>query len=104
MDSSIINYIKSITNIPKEQEDKFGSLISIKDIKKDENFLREGQPAKIMAFVKRGVFRYFYIDEKGNEFTKGFFVENSVLISYSAILEKETLILQFKHSKIPQLK
>jgi len=90
MDYSFINYIKSIVDIPKEQENKFCSLISVKHIKKGEKFLSEGQSARTIAFIKSGLFRYYYIDNKGNEFTKGFFVENSVLISYSAILEKRS--------------
>ena len=90
MDYNFINYIKSIVNIPKEQENKFCSLISVKKIIKGENFLSEGQSSRTIAFIKSGLFRYYYIDNKGNEFTKGFFVENSVLTSYSAILEKRS--------------
>jgi len=90
MDYSFINYIKSIVDIPKEQENKFCSLISIKQIKKGENFLNDCQSSRTIAFVKSGLFRYYYINNKGNEFTKGFFVENSVLTSYSAILEKRS--------------
>ena len=88
MKSNFVNYIKSIVDIPQEQESKFCSLISIQNIKKGENFLCEGQSAKTIAFVKSGLFRYFYVDKKGKEFTKGFFVENSVLVSYGSILEK----------------
>jgi CRP-like cAMP-binding protein len=90
MDYSFINYIKSKVDIPKEQENKFCSLISIKQIEKGESFLNEGQSSRTIAFIKSGLFRYYYIDNKGNEFTKGFFVENSVLTSYSAILEKRS--------------
>lgn len=88
MNYNFINYIKSIVDVPQEQENKFCSLISIQPIKKGKNFLNEGQPAKTIAFVKSGLFRYYYIDKKGNEFTKGFFIENSVLVSYGSILEK----------------
>ena len=90
MDYNFINYIKSIVDIPIEQENKFCSLISVKKIIKGENFLSEGQSPRTIAFIKSGLFRYYYIDNKGNEYTKGFFVENSVLTSYSAILEKRS--------------
>jgi len=88
MDYSFLNYIKSIVDIPIEQENKFCSLISEKHIKKGEYFLREGQFSRTIAFVKNGLFRYYYIDKDGNELTKGFFVENSILVSYSAMLEQ----------------
>ena len=90
MDYNFINYIKSIIDIPIEQENKFCSLISVKKIIKGENFISEGQSPRTIAFIKSGLFRYYYIDNKGNEYTKGFFVENSVLTSYSAILEKRS--------------
>ena len=90
MDYNFINYIKSIVDIPIEQENKFCSLISVKKIIKGENFLSEGQSPRTIAFIKSGLFRYYYIDNEGNEYTKGFFVENSVLTSYSAILEKRS--------------
>jgi CRP-like cAMP-binding protein len=88
MNYSFINYIKSIVEIPQEQESNFSSLITIKCIKKGEIILSEGQQAKTIAYVKGGLFRYYYVDKKGSEFTKGFFIENSVLVSYDSILEK----------------
>ena len=75
MDYNFINYIKSIIDIPIEQENKFCSLISVKKIIKGENFISEGQSPRTIAFIKSGLFRYYYIDNKGNEYTKGFFVE-----------------------------
>lgn len=88
MNYSFINYIKSIVEIPQEQESNFSSLITIQCIKKGEIILSEGQQAKTIAYVKGGLFRYYYVDKKGSEFTKGFFIENSVLVSYGSILEK----------------
>jgi len=76
MEYDSINYMKSIVEIPEAQAVKARSLVSIKQVKKDEYFLREGQFPKTIAFVKSGLFRYFYIDDKGNEFTKGFYLRN----------------------------
>ncbi|MEN7549438.1 Crp/Fnr family transcriptional regulator [Rapidithrix thailandica] len=81
------HYIKTLTQLPPEQEEAFSALITIKPVKKDENFIRAGQLPKTIAFVTKGLFRYYYTSEEGVEFTKGFFVENTVLSSYSAILE-----------------
>jgi len=88
MNYAFINYIKSIVDIPTEQENKFCALTSVRNIKKGEYFLREGKLSRTIAFVKSGLFRYYYIDNEGNELTKGFFVENSILISYSAMLKQ----------------
>lgn len=58
------------------------------DINKGKSFIREGEKPKNFAFVIKGLFRYYYLDSNGNEFTKGFIPENSFLISYSALIEK----------------
>ncbi|NGP89377.1 Crp/Fnr family transcriptional regulator [Fodinibius halophilus] len=86
-ESEFIEFIKTITDLPAEQEDKFRALISVKNINKGEHFVRAGRNSKTIAFVKKGLFRYYYTSEDGVEFTKGFFDVNSVLSAYDAILE-----------------
>lgn len=87
MKPSFIKFIKSITKIPKKQEEKFIALLSEKGVLKSDTFVRAGEYPKTIGFVKEGLFRYFYTNNEGVEFTKGFFVENSIISSYSAILE-----------------
>lgn len=86
-DYRFTNFIKSITPLPKKQEEKFINLISIKRIRKGENFIRAGQSPRTIGFVNKGLFRYFYTSEEGSEFTKGFFDTGSIISSYDAILE-----------------
>ncbi|MDR8389721.1 Crp/Fnr family transcriptional regulator [Aliifodinibius sp. S!AR15-10] len=63
---------------------------SVKTLNKGELFIREGEVPREFGFVSIGLFRYYYVDEKGNHFTKGFFPENSVLSSYTAMAQKES--------------
>jgi CRP-like cAMP-binding protein len=35
--------------------------------------------------VNSGLFRYYYVSEKGSEFTKGFFAERSFITAYTAM-------------------
>ena len=90
MDIDFINFIKVLITNPAEQEEKFNALISIKYIKQGDHFITAGQFPKNIAFLKQGLFRYYYSNEQGNEFRKGFFLENSILSSYSAILENRS--------------
>lgn len=90
MNTSFINFIKKRVDISKEQEEKFSALLSTKDIKKNEDFISEGEFPKTIAYVKKGLFRYYYSNEEGDEFTKVFFPENSLLSSYSAIVENRS--------------
>lgn len=52
------------------------------------HFLRAGDIPRSFAFVVSGLFRYYYMDAEGNEFTKGFFPEGSFITAYSAVVEE----------------
>lgn len=70
-------------------EDRISELLSIanaKSIKAFQFFINNGDvPAKI-AFVNSGLFRYVYVNDKGDEFTKGIITENTFISSYSAMV------------------
>lgn len=87
MGPTFIKFIKSITKVPKKQEEKFIALLTERKVKKNENLIRAGEYPKTIGFVNEGLFRYFYTNHEGVEFTKGFFMENTIISSYSAILE-----------------
>ena len=56
-------------------------------ISKGGAFIRAGETPKDIGIVIDGLFRYFYIDEDGKDFTKAFSGSGKILISYSAILQ-----------------
>ena len=87
MEASFVNFIKTVTLLPEEHERRLSELISVRHLKKGEDFIKAGSASKCIAFVKEGLFRYYYTNSEGTEFTKNFFQENAVLSSYSAILE-----------------
>lgn len=87
MENLMIQSIRSVVDLPADQEKKLLSLCRPLSLKKGAFFIREGQIPRKFAFVKSGLFRYFYVDEKGNEFTKGFFPEGLFLSSYSAMVQ-----------------
>jgi CRP-like cAMP-binding protein len=82
---NLIQAIKSIVDLPVDQESKLLDLGKEVALKKGDNFISEGEVPKKFAFINKGLFRYYYVDRKGNEFTKGFFEENVFLSSYSAM-------------------
>jgi len=88
MNSNFLNFIQSRVELPVVQRAKFNALISKKAIKKGENFISAGEFPKTIAFIKKGLFRYYYANAEGVEFTKAFFPENSLLSSYSAIVQE----------------
>ena len=87
MEASFVNFIKTVTVLSEEHERRLSELILVRHLKKGEEFIKAGGVSKSIAFVKEGLFRYYYTNSQGTEFTKNFFQENSILSSYSAILE-----------------
>lgn len=88
MPPSLIQSICSLIDLPEDQETKLLSICKPLSLNKGDCFIREGQLPRKFAFVNSGLFRYFYVDDKGNEFTKGFFPEGSFLSSYSAMVQE----------------
>ncbi len=83
----IIKNLHTIASVPDIQIKEYLSNSQIKCIAKKEYFIREGEIPSTFAFVIKGLFRYYYINEKGVEFTKGFFPEQSFISSYSAMIQ-----------------
>lgn len=87
MNDNLMKLLNSLTDLPEEQVYKLLSMMRETFLKKGECFIQEGQIPKKLAFVNSGLFRYYYMDIKGNEFTKGFFPENTFLSAYSSLIQ-----------------
>ena len=85
--SNFINTLQSITEIPQSQADKICSMARRAELEKGECFIRAGDVPEKFAFVTKGLFRYYYLNKKGDEFTKGFFLKNTFISSYSAMIQ-----------------
>ncbi|WP_103068734.1 Crp/Fnr family transcriptional regulator [Aquimarina sediminis] len=74
--------------MPQERVDELIAIGKYKVIGKGEYFIREGEVPKKLGFFGFGLFRYVYINDKGDEFTKGIITEYNFLASYSAMISK----------------
>jgi len=72
--------------LPENRIDEFLSIGKSKSIVAFDHFLMAGEVPHKVAFIRTGLFRYVYINEKGDEFTKGIIVEKNFLTSYSAMI------------------
>lgn len=88
MISALVNTINAIANIPSEEIAKLCSIAVPEKIQKGDAFIREGDLPRKFAFVGSGLFRYYYVNEKGSEFTKGFFPEGNFITSYTAMIKR----------------
>lgn len=58
-------------------------------LKKNEFFVREGEFAKQIGFLKKGIVRAFFLNQEGKEYSKQFFVGPSIIGAYSSLLTKQ---------------
>jgi len=84
---NLFNIINSITKVDDNNLEKLRMISSVKEIKKNDYFIREGEFPSTFAFVSKGLFRYTYLHEGGKELTKAFFCENSFISAYSALIQ-----------------
>jgi CRP-like cAMP-binding protein len=82
----LLTVISAIADLPPEQLRKFEAMLVEQHLVKGEHFVSAGSTPQKFAFVNTGLFRYFYANEKGKDFTKGFFPENTFISSYSAMI------------------
>jgi CRP-like cAMP-binding protein len=72
--------------LPGNRIDEFISIGVEKSIHISECFIRAGETPFKIAYVSKGLFRYVYINDKGDEFTKAIIPENNFISSYSAMI------------------
>lgn len=89
MADQLLNAIRQITKLPETESDKLIKIAQPSSIEKGGVFIREGDLPKKFACVTTGLFRYFYVNSKGSEFTKGFFPGNSFITSYTAMAKEK---------------
>lgn len=76
--------------LPAEYLSEFMKISKKKVVEGRECFLRAGDIPKKMAYVQTGLFRYVYIDNAGNDFTKSIIAEGSFIASYSAMVSRSS--------------
>ena len=82
----IASFFQGISDIPSSDLSVIDNIFESSTVKKNESFLKAGENPDMFGIIISGLFRYFYIDNNGKEYTKYFALENDLVISYSAIL------------------
>jgi len=80
------NKINQIASVPDEQINAILPLVSRALYKKEEYFSKAGDCPTHIGYIVNGLFRLFYIDIKGREYTKYFNTQNSLVVVYNSIL------------------
>lgn len=79
--------ILALSDLPEELiESLFGISRQVR-LEKGEQFLMAGEVSEYVGFNLDGIFRLYYIDGDGNDFTKSFSTPGRFVISYSALVQ-----------------
>jgi CRP-like cAMP-binding protein len=84
----MLQVLHQLSTLPGEEVQKLLHISSPQSLLPGEKFILAGQVPRKFAFVQHGLFRYYYLDGAGKEFTKGFFPENTFVSSYSAMVKQ----------------
>lgn len=108
------NKVRTYTNLSKEAEDVWYGLLVERTYQKGDNFIRIGQTPRKVAFVVKGLFSQYYINDNGETVIKYFFPEGRIAGSIPAMLTKsaslfsitaleETTVLEYDFSEFKKL-
>lgn len=64
--------IQSLANLPEELPKNLFDICRLKKIAKRQHFIRAGDFPEHVVFNLNGILRLYYIDNDGNDYTKGF--------------------------------
>jgi CRP-like cAMP-binding protein len=95
MIEKLISSIRSLIDITQEEAEAINRLFKLKEIKKGDFFLADGQVCKHAGFIAKGLVRY-YINHDGEEKTYDFGQENNFVCNYESFLPQtpSTKIIQ----------
>lgn len=108
------NKIKTYTNLTPEAENAWLGLLKEKTYQKGETFISVGQTPKTVAFVKKGLFSQYYLNENGEAIIKYFFPEGRIAGAIPATLTQseslfyilaleETTVLEYNYMEFKKL-
>src|SRR5450432_1985043 len=72
----LFNFLQLFKEIPQKDIDVIGEQLSFKEVDADTELLHEGNIAKEMFFICKGILKIVSINEKGNSVTQFFLKEN----------------------------
>ncbi|GAA4326879.1 Crp/Fnr family transcriptional regulator [Mucilaginibacter gynuensis] len=81
----LINSFKQLINITEDEAQLIKETFTVKEIKKGEHFLNEGEVCRYAALIRKGLVRY-YINNDGNDGTYYFGSEGDFMCDYESFL------------------
>jgi len=84
-----LKYINKISTIKKDTFEELQKYFKPSQLRKNDFFVRDGEYAQQIGFLKKGVVRAFFSNQEGKEYNKQFFVGPSIIGAYTSLLTKQ---------------
>lgn len=85
----IQKFFESFKVLTKEEIETVIQFFIPKKLNKFDFFIQEGQHCTEIAFIKSGVFRSYYLSDKGKDITYCFRFQNELMAAYSSFITGE---------------
>ena len=82
----ITDYLKSYNILTNEEIETFLQKTVKRNVRAQDYFIRKGETCKEVAFIVSGIFRSFYISDKGEEITYCIIFPNNLMTAYSSFI------------------
>ena len=83
---TIKNYLKSFNVLTDDEIENLILVTTKRDLNKVDYFIRQGETCTEVAFILSGIFRSFYISDKGEEITYCITFPNNLITAYSSFI------------------
>lgn len=87
--NSLDKALLRLAHVSEEDLRHMHFIFHLRKLGKNEFFVHEGSVPRTVGFIISGLVRFFFINESGEEFNRGFSVESDFIASYSALLAQE---------------
>jgi CRP-like cAMP-binding protein len=87
MKNELIHHLGDYINLSKESKDLISNHIEEKKHFASEFFINSGERCNKIAFIVNGVFRFWFIDNNGNEVTSYFMKEHDFVTNITSFFE-----------------
>ena len=79
-------FFNALTPVSAKSWSRFSALFMSKKLEKGDYFIKEGQIAKEIGFLEKGIMRAFYRNNEGVEYNKHFFVNPCFIGGYASLI------------------
>lgn len=88
MEGQFKHFINQISPLSKEPFEALSNCFHPFELKKNAFFVKEEESAKQIGFLYKGIVRAYFVNSKGKEYNKQFFMAPSIIGAYTSLLTK----------------